>query len=414
MNPIVQSGMHPDAESLTAFAEQLLPAAERDQILAHMARCGRCREVVFLTQHAASEDQQAPVVGSAATPGKLRGSWFNGWKWMWIPATAFAGLIGVAVVQHFRHAASETQMTARLSQTDALSTAEPAKAPAKSPRSIPPTRELQKAKTANPSETRDQVRNSAPLPAAKDKAKQLDEKKSVERRQLAVGSAGPPIVIPPGLSGGSIYGMVAARANGSPIGGPVAANQFQQQNMTQQNTAQQNALQQSRSVAADAANKPLIAGAAPASASQTVTVQADTVEMSAAPAPAPPPQVSSIPLTGQSYEVSSAEIAGLSKAQKITLPNGLGTLSVASEAGRSIALDTAGAMFLSEDTGKHWQPIHTQWTGRAILVRTWPVGTEGTALRAMQTMRFELVNDKLQTWISYDGKTWTQQVIPLQ
>jgi hypothetical protein len=71
-------------------------------------------------------------------------------------------------------------------------------------------------------------------------------------------------------------------------------------------------------------------------------------------------------------------------------------------------------MFLSVDGGKHWQPIQTQWTGRALLVRTRPVGTQAAALRAPQTMRFELVNDKLQTWISYDGKTWTQQPIPLQ
>jgi hypothetical protein len=411
MNPTVQSGMHPDADSLTAFAEQLLPAAERDQILAHMATCRRCREVVFLAQHAASEDQPAPVAGSADAPTKQRASWFNGWKWMWIPAAAFAGLIGIAVVQHFRHAASETQMTAKLSQTDALRSAEPAKAPATSPQStIHPTAELQKAQTAKPSE----VRDGALPPAEKDEAKQLDEKKSVSRRELAVGSAGAPILIPPGISGGSVHGMVAARAKASPFGGPAAANQFQQQNLAQQDVAQPNILQQAQSVAADAANKPVIAGAAPASASQTVTVQAGTVEMAAAPAPAPPPQVSSIPLTGQSYEVSSAKIAGLSKVQKMTLPNGFGALSVASEAGRSIALDTAGAMFLSEDSGKHWQPIHTQWTGRAILVRTRPVGTQAAALRAPQTMRFELVNDKLQTWISYDGKTWTQQPLPLQ
>ncbi len=410
MNPTVQSGMHPDADSLTAFAEQLLPSAERDQILAHMATCRRCREVVFLAQHAASEDQPAPVAGSADAPAKQRASWFNGWKWMWIPAAAFAGLIGVVVVQHFRQAASETQMTANLSQTDALRSAEPAKAPATSPQStIHPTAELQKAQTAKPSEVR-----GALSPAEKDEAKQLDEKKSVNRRELAVGSAGAPIVIPPGMSGGSVHGMVAARAKASPFGGPAAANQFQQQNLAQQNVAQPNILQQSQSVAADAANKPVMAGAAPASASQTVTVQADTVEMSAAPAPAPPPQVSSIPPTGQSYEVSSAKIAGLSKTQKVTLPNGLEALSVASEAARSIALDTAGAMFLSEDSGKHWLAIHTQWTGRAILVRIPPVGTQAAALRAPQTMRFELVNDKLQTWISYDGKTWTQQPLPSQ
>ena len=80
----------------------------------------------------ASEDQSAAVTSSA--PAKQRASWSSGWKWMWIPATAFAGLIGVAVVQHFRHAAPGTQMTAKLSQTDSPSSPEPANAPATSPK----------------------------------------------------------------------------------------------------------------------------------------------------------------------------------------------------------------------------------------------------------------------------------------
>lgn len=409
MNPIVQSGMHPDAESLTAFVEELLPEAEREQIFAHMATCSRCREVVFLTQHAASEDQPAKVAGSAAAPRRQRGSWFNGWKWMWIPTAALAGFIGIAVIQHFRHAEESTHMSAKLSQTDALRKVESAKAPATNPQSaIHPTQELQKAQTAKPSEVRDKVRDSAPLRAEKDEAKQLNEKKSADRKELAVGTAGVPIVAPRGISENSVHGMMSARAKASPVGGPMAANQFQQ-NLAQQNLAQQSTLRQSQSVPADAANKPVTAGASGGSASQTVTVQAETEEKAAAQAPAPLPQLSSIPLTGQSYDASSTTNAELSRVQKITLPNRLAALSVASEVGRSVALDTAGAMFLSEDGGKHWQPIHTQWTGRALLVRTRPVGTQAAALRAPQTLRFELVNDKLQTWVSYDGKTWISE-----
>ncbi len=404
MNPTAQSGMHPDAESLTAFAEQLLPATERDQILAHMSTCGRCREVVFLAQHAASEDQPDLIAIPASAPRRHRAAWFSGWRWTWIPATAFAGLIGVAVVQHFRQAAPETQMTAKLSQTDDLSKSQPAKVSPASPQSIPPTAGLQKARTANPSETRDKARDSASLSAAKDEAKQLDEKKSIERRELATGSAGASVVIPPGVSGGSVHGTAAARAQSSPFDGPSAANQLQQQNLAQQNVPQQKTLRESQNVATEAANKPVMAGAAPAPASQSVTVQADKVEKPAAPPP--PPQVSSILLTDQNYEVSSANVAGLSKAKKITLPSGLGTLSMASGAARSIALDAAGTMFLSEDGGKHWQPIQAQWTGRALLVRTQPAGTQAPALQTPQTMRFELVNDKLQTWTSYDGRTW--------
>ncbi len=41
-------GVHPDADLLTAFAEQSLSGSERENVLAHLAACGDCREVVAL------------------------------------------------------------------------------------------------------------------------------------------------------------------------------------------------------------------------------------------------------------------------------------------------------------------------------------------------------------------------------
>lgn len=253
-----------------------------------------------------------------------------------------------------------------------------------------------------------------PLPPdQKDESKQLDLKKSANRKELAVGSGASPIVLSPGVSGGSFHGMIAARAKASPYGGPAAANQFQQnlsqQDLERQSLDQQDTLQKSQNAAVEAANKPVVASAPQGSSSQTVTVQAETAEMAPAPSPAATPQPSTISRTGQDFATLSAAIAGKDKAQKITLPNGVGVLSVASEAGRSIALDTAGVLFLSEDDGKHWKPIQPQWTGRAVLVRARPVGTQAAALSAPQTMRFELVNDKLQTWASYDGNIWISE-----
>ena len=61
----------------------------------------------------------------------------------------------------------------------------------------------------------------------------------------------PAILLAPGVSGGSTHGMMAARAKTSSIGGPSAANQFQQQNMANQ----QNTLQQSPGAQLDAANR---------------------------------------------------------------------------------------------------------------------------------------------------------------
>ena len=116
-----------------------------------------------------------------------------------------------------------------------------------------------------------------------------------------------------------------------------------------------------------------------------------------------------MPLADKNHETSIASIGALAKAKKITLPSGLGTLSVASDLTRSIALDAAGAMFLSEDAGKHWQHIQTQWTGRALFIRTRPIETQAASPKAPQALRFELVNDEGQTWISYDGKMWTPE-----
>ncbi len=49
--------VHPDADLLTAFAEQALPVRERDQVLAHLARCTDCREVAALAGAAVAEPE---------------------------------------------------------------------------------------------------------------------------------------------------------------------------------------------------------------------------------------------------------------------------------------------------------------------------------------------------------------------
>ena len=219
--------------------------------------------------------------------------------------------------------------------------------------------------------------------------KRLDEKKSIERNELAAGASGTPIGASPGLLGGSVHGTMAAKAKSSPSGGPSAANQFQQQN-----PAPQSILQESQDRVADAANKPAMANAAPASASQAVTVQAkEWIPRHSLLRPHHP---------GFLNVAIQPEIRQrLSKAQKIIAAQRAWRSFRRIRGGRSIALDTAGAMFLSEDDGKHWQPIRTQWTGRAVLVRTRPVETQQRcACGAARPLRFELVNDNLQTWVS--------------
>lgn len=58
---------HPDANLLTAFAEQSLPAPERAAVLEHISRCGDCREVVALALPATEVVAPAPSTRPART-----------------------------------------------------------------------------------------------------------------------------------------------------------------------------------------------------------------------------------------------------------------------------------------------------------------------------------------------------------
>jgi len=76
MNPAMkatgQHEFHPDAESLSAFAEQALGERERGRVLEHLAVCGRCRRVVALAREAADAEVVRARSGarpSGRTPG---------------------------------------------------------------------------------------------------------------------------------------------------------------------------------------------------------------------------------------------------------------------------------------------------------------------------------------------------------
>jgi Photosynthesis system II assembly factor YCF48/Putative zinc-finger len=75
---------HPDADLLTAFAEQSLAGHERDQVVEHLAHCGDCREVVSL----ALPPQLEPL--PLAHPS---GSWFQWPVMRWATVAAGVALI---------------------------------------------------------------------------------------------------------------------------------------------------------------------------------------------------------------------------------------------------------------------------------------------------------------------------------
>lgn len=69
---------HPDADTLTAYVEELLPASERSQILLHISLCKQCRDVISLTmpERAIAAPEQEPEVAVAAIAARRKALWF--------------------------------------------------------------------------------------------------------------------------------------------------------------------------------------------------------------------------------------------------------------------------------------------------------------------------------------------------
>ena len=81
-------GAHPDADLLTAFAEQALSARERDSILQHLSQCSGCREVLFLA---------APQVQLETDVVRVRSRWLGSPVLRWGAIAACAVVVVAAV-----------------------------------------------------------------------------------------------------------------------------------------------------------------------------------------------------------------------------------------------------------------------------------------------------------------------------
>ena len=80
MSEHLHPGLHPDADSLNAFIEGVLPEHERLECLAHLADCPRCREIVYLAQE--------PVA-----PASIHADRVPFWKRWFVPIPVLAAAV---------------------------------------------------------------------------------------------------------------------------------------------------------------------------------------------------------------------------------------------------------------------------------------------------------------------------------
>jgi hypothetical protein len=89
------AGSHPDADLLTAFAEQSLPVSEKARVIEHLAACGNCRDVVALVLPA-TEIEVSPVSST-----RVRSVWLGLPLLRWgALAAGLTILISVGVLQY--------------------------------------------------------------------------------------------------------------------------------------------------------------------------------------------------------------------------------------------------------------------------------------------------------------------------
>jgi hypothetical protein len=116
------------------------------------------------------------------------------------------------------------------------------------------------------------------------------------------------------------------------------------------------------------------------------------------------------------------------------LPSKLPVAAVVSSGSRTLAADSAGALFLTLDAGRHWKRVAAQWPGKVTQLRLAPAAAQlggleqldrdqASAAAAADTISppvaapapakspapvaaFQLVTDSGAVWVSSDGLHW--------
>jgi hypothetical protein len=420
MSELLHPGYHPDADQLSAFAEHALPEHERSVTLAHLAECSDCRQVVFLAQQATANENLAPKATPNRTP------WFKSWNLLWPAAVALSCGLLIMVLRHGRKPADLPQQEVALTSKSPAPPVPPLQTPV--PQSAAVARETapkplpKKAlplNTLKPASTLTTVGEASAVDGAPLSANQTQNNLRLQGRSILALTPQPADAMRAGT--GSAHGaIVGAGSQRYPAAGPAALQTERQatfgsaQQALPPPPAQQAAAAPPPPAAASASTQDLI----PRSVTQTVEVASPESAI----------QTESAVLNGgvlDSVSASPQKIASRS------LPSKRLTASSISNGSETLAVDSAGDLFLSKDAGVNWQHIAQQWTGRAIKVTlTSPAAKKqldaskatagktaasatnfGSLTPASSTKKsgFELTTDTGANWYSPDGLIWEKK-----
>ena len=118
------SGIHPDADLLTAFAEQSLIESERSRVMEHLARCSDCRDVVAF----ALPPTETVVVTTSNDPART--GWLSWPVLRWsAAAVVIIAIASIGMVQYRQRQKSDTLVASLNQRNETAATAEQALPP---------------------------------------------------------------------------------------------------------------------------------------------------------------------------------------------------------------------------------------------------------------------------------------------
>jgi hypothetical protein len=334
MRETIQSGHHPDADQITAFVEQVLPAHERREMLAHLAVCQECRATLAMSLP--TEETTEPE------KERIGRSWFSGWGLAWPAAAALAAM--VIFVAYLNHEAGVQKRA-----------------------SVPP----QMAVSRSPESPAPREKELGSTVASQKLQPELERGKATERDEMSAR----------GTKGTSVLSEKDAETRAKTTNGLSAPRRELggQGGMTNSVAVPEmsvDSIQEGMVRSANRATTPSPAPPSPASsemgAAQQAAVAGARKETSAAP-------------NGGPFGIASGVVAGyeLKKAEAVVaqpaLPSGLPVLSMAKQGRMVLGIDQQNTVFVSTDGGEHWKVAPARWTGRAVKADLVRYGSSGGA-----------------------------------
>lgn len=410
--------LHLDADSVNAFVEGVLPEHERAQCLAHLAECARCRDILFLAR-----DVQVSPAAPIPIPITAHRRWFQPTPLLGLAAAVCVAIIGIWLYLRSGREAQPQELTARVIQAPPLPSDNRVETPAPKP-VIPEASPSARHRIPEPP-----AQNPPPAPvtspepvtppaaiASPEPARVVPVPTPVEAARSKDSSAAetstPPLPKPAAIVAqteavsSGISGTVTDQTGGAVPGATVELRQLAGNIVT-------NAL-------ADTSGQFKFSGLTPGQYELQVTapgfqrttqrVEVEPQQIAAVKAQLAVGSVTEtveVAAAAPTLQTSSAQLSVQVRRQmKVPpepgpLPSKLPTQITVTRAKVVLAVDSAGTLFFSGNSGKDWKAVKSQWTGKVVSVVTPPEPPQASKAQ------FQLTTDSGSIWLSRDGRRWS-------